>query len=206
MDYGIAASFVLATLVFLVTPGPVMAMVTHNTLRSGAPAGLMTAIGAEIGKVALIGLMFAGLSVFRELRPEMLRWLSLFAALYLLWRAANMLRYRHVRARTRAAMQSSRPLFDGLTVGIGHPTALAFFSAFLPQFVNAGEPMTEPMLRLTACYLGTALLFDVAFILVVSSIRIPAGHGRFGGFAELGSVAVYLAIATAATADFIATG
>ena len=207
MDYYIPVSFLLATLVFLVTPGPVVAMVTHNTLRDGTTAGLLTAVSAEFGKVCLIGITFAGLTISGKLLPELFRWLSLAAALYLVWRAANTLRYRYLAAQKRIAAGSSRPIVDGLTVGFGNPTALAFFAALLPQFMNAGESAAGQMFRLAGSYLGTALLFHLVLVLVVSSVRFPGGHTRIGGLAELGSVAVYLGIAAGAAVDFVkATG
>jgi len=203
MDYYIPVSFLLATVVFLMTPGPVMAMVTHNTLRNGATAGLLTAASAEFGKVCLIGITFAGLTISGELQPELFRWLSLVAALYLVWRAANTLRCRYLSRQKRLIAGSSRPIIDGLSVGFGHPTALAFFAAFLPEFMNAGDSTAGPMFRLAGSYLCTALIFDLALVLVISSVRFRGGHARLGGLAELGSVAVYLGIAAATTVEFL---
>lgn len=203
MDYYIPVSFLLATLVFLVTPGPVVAMVTHNTLRDGTTAGLLTAISAEFGKVCLIGITFAGLTISGKLQPELFRWLSLAAALYLVWRAANTLRCRYLPAQRRIAAGSSRPIVDGLTVGLGNPTALAFFAAILPQFVHAGESAAGQMFGLAGSYLSTALVFHLALVFIVSRVRFPVGQARIGGLAELGSVAVYLGIATATAVEFL---
>jgi threonine/homoserine/homoserine lactone efflux protein len=205
MDYYIPASFLLATLVFLITPGPVVAMVTHNTLRNGAQAGAVTAISAELGKTCLIGILYAGLTISGRFHPGLFRWLSLAAALYLVWRAAHTLRCRYLRLGKRATAGSSRPIVDGLAVGFGNPTALAFFAAFLPQFMTAGDSAAAPVFRLGASYLCTALIFHAVLILALSSIRIPAGRSRIGGLAEVGSVAAYLVIAAATTVDFLRT-
>jgi threonine/homoserine/homoserine lactone efflux protein len=143
------------------------------------------------------------LTISGNLQPELFRWLSLAAALYLVWRAANTLRVRYLASQKPAAAGSSRPIVDGLTVGFGNPTAFAFFAAFLPQFMHAGDSTAGPMLRLAGSYLCTALLFHLVLVLLVSSVRFPGGNGRMGRLAELGSVAVYLGIAAVTAIDFL---
>jgi threonine/homoserine/homoserine lactone efflux protein len=45
MDWNSLAQFSAATLLILITPGPIMVIIAHNTLRHGAMAGFSTAIG-----------------------------------------------------------------------------------------------------------------------------------------------------------------
>lgn len=180
-----------------------MAMVAQKTFRRGAAAGLLTAAGAEFGKSCLIGLTFAGLTISGRLQPELHRRLPLAAALYLVWRAGNMLRCRFRAARKSAASATSRPIVDGLSVGFGNPTAFAVFAAFLPQFTAAGGSTAAPALRMGGSYLCVAHVFHLALAAVVSCIRVPGGSARIGGMAELASVVVYLGIATAAAVEFL---
>jgi threonine/homoserine/homoserine lactone efflux protein len=203
MDWYIAASFLMATLLLLMTPGPVMAMVAHNTLRDGAMGGLKTAIGVELGEVCLLGVTFAGLMISGELLPELFRWISLAGALYLVWLAVNALRCRYMPSRSSAAAGSSRPVIDGLTVAFGNPTALVFYAAFFPQFIDFDHSIPEQILQLGAMYLSAALLFDLVFVLAFACIRRPAGLTRFAGFAELASAAVYIAIAMVTVVEFM---
>jgi len=203
VDWYLIASFLMATLLLLMTPGPVMAIVAHNTLRDGAIRGLMTAIGVELGEVCLLGVTFAGLMISGELLPELFRWISLAGALYLVWLAVSTLRSRYVPSRRPLAPGSRRPIIDGLTVAFGNPTALVFYAAFFPQFIDFDQAIPEQILQLGALYLCAALLFDVICVLAFACIRLPARLARFAGFAELGSVAVYLAIATVTVVGFI---
>ena len=203
MDWYLIASFLMATLVLLVTPGPVMAIVAHNTLRDGATGGLKTAVGIELGEICLLGVTFAGLMISGELLPELFRWISLAGALYLVWLAVGTLRSRYVPSRRPLAPGSRRPIIDGLTVAFGNPTALVFYAAFFPQFIDFDQAIPEQILQLGALYLCAALLFDVICVLAFACIRLPARLARFAGFAELGSVAVYLAIATITVVGFI---
>ena len=203
MDWYIAASFLMATLLLLMTPGPVMAIVAHNTLRDGATGGLKTAIGIELGEICLLGVTFAGLMISGEMLPTLFRWISLAGALYLIWLAVSTLRSRYAPSRSARTTGSSKPVLDGLTVAFGNPTALVFYAAFFPQFIDLDHAIPEQMMRLGALYLCTALLFDLVCVLAFACIRLPAGLTRFAGFAALGSAAVYLAIATATLVGFM---
>lgn len=84
MDRYAFAQFLVAALLILMTPGPVMAIVAHNTLRYGTRGGLSTVIGVGLGDACLLAAMFAGLTLSGELLPLLFRWLSLAGALYLI--------------------------------------------------------------------------------------------------------------------------
>jgi hypothetical protein len=92
VDWCTLAQFLAATLLLLVTPGPVIAIVTHNTVRRGTAAGLPTVVGVGLGDACLLAATFAGLRLSSELLPAVYQWLSLAGALYLIWLAAEALR------------------------------------------------------------------------------------------------------------------
>jgi threonine/homoserine/homoserine lactone efflux protein len=203
VDWYVAASFLMATLFLLMTPGPVMAIVAHNTLRDGAAGGLRTAIGIELGEICLLGVTFAGLMISGELLPELFRWISLAGAAYLAWLAVSTLRSRYMPSPSTRVTGSSRPILDGLTVALGNPTALVFYAAFFPQFIDFDHSIPEQILQLGAMYLCAALLFDLTFVLVFACMRRPAGATWFGDLTALASAAVYLAIATVTVVGFL---
>lgn len=203
MDWHIAASFLMATLLLLMTPGPVMAMVAHNTLRDGAAGGLKTAIGIELGEICLLGVTFAGLILSGEFLPELFRWLSLAGALYLAALAVSTLRSRPEPSPGLRRAGRSKPVIDGLTVAFGNPAALAFYAAFFPQFISFDRSIPEQILQLGALYLGAALLFDLVCVLAFACLRRPAGSARLAGLAKAGSAALYLAIATVTVVGFV---
>ena len=205
VDWFVAASFLMATLFLLITPGPVMAIVAHNTLRDGATGGLKTAIGIELGEVCLLAVTFAGLMISGELLPALFRWISLAGAVYLVWLAVSTLRARYMPSRSVRVTGSSKPILDGLTVAFGNPTALVFYAAFFPQFIDFDDAIPGQILQLGALYLCTALLFDLACVLAFACIRRPARLARFAAFAELGSAVVYFAIATVTVIGFVNT-
>jgi threonine/homoserine/homoserine lactone efflux protein len=199
VDWHLLGPFVLATLLLLITPGPVMAIVAHNTLRFGPSAGLWTAMGVGLGELCLLTLAFLGLVASGDLLPGLFRWLSLAGALYLGWLAVATFRARSRSAKDPA---QSGSVVAGLTVACSNPTAFIFYAAFFPQFLDVERPIPGQLLQLGAVYLGAALAFDLIFVCILACVRCPR-LARLGGMAELASPALYLAIAVMAVAGFL---
>jgi threonine/homoserine/homoserine lactone efflux protein len=203
MDWDNLAQFLVATLLLLATPGPVMAIVSHNTLRHGTAAGLLTVVGVELGDACLLGATSAGLKLCGEHLPAVFRWLSLAGALYLTWLAAEALLVSHDTSRTPTLSRCRQPILDGLTIVFANPSVLLFYAVFLPQFIDPDHSIAEQMIVLSALYVCTALAFDSACVLTVARLRLPAGWStQFGRFAELGSAVAYLLIAVVTVLSF----
>jgi len=203
VDWYTLAQFLAAALIVFMTPGPVMAMLAHNTSRYGVTAGLRTVIGVDLGEMCLLGATFAGLTLSSDLLPLFFRWVSLAGALYLIWFAVEAFL---VRCRTSSKQDLSRcrkPILDGLTIAIANPAALLFYTAFFPQFINPERSISGQMIVLSATYVCTRLAFGSACVLTMA--RLPAGRTRLGRFAELGSAVVYLSIAAITVLRFVAT-
>jgi len=195
VDWYTLAQFFAATLFLLITPGPIIAIVAHNTVRHGTAAGLLTVVGIGLGDACLLGATFAGLVLSGELLPVVFRWLSLAGALYLIWLAAEALLVRRRTTRKATLSRCRKPLLDGLTIAFANPAALLFYAAFFPQFIDRDDSIAKQMIVLSALYICARLTVDAACVLTVARVRLPAGWTQIGRFAEQGSAVVYLSIA-----------
>lgn len=199
MDWHIVGPFLMATCALSIVPGPVMALIAHNTLRGGSSGGISTAAGAGLGRLLMLTGVFAALTISGEFTPQLFRWLSLAGAAYLIWLAVNALKLRSsARRLTIPAAASSMSLLGGVMVSVSNPATLAFFAVFFSQFIDTPQPVVEQMLLLGALYLGVNLAFDLVFVTTLVHIRETAGFGLIVGMAELGSAMVYFAIALTA--------
>jgi homoserine/homoserine lactone efflux protein len=203
MDWYLLGPFLIATLLVVMAPGPVMAIVAHNTLRHGTAAGLLTVVGVELGELCLLTATFMGVTVSAELFPVLFRWLGLAGTFYLAWLAASALRSHDTPARSTIATCARMPVVEGLTVAFANPAVLVFYTAFFPQFLHPDRPVTQQSVTLGAIYLFAALTFDLVFVLTLARIRLPAVRGRLGSMMKLGSAAVYLAIAIIGIVGFV---
>lgn len=204
MDWQLLAPFLTATLLLLITPGPVVAIVVHNTLRNGSRAGILTALGVELGEVIVLGVVFTGLILSREFMPLLFRWVSLAGIFYLVWLAIRTFRSPQSASRETVIGSASRPIIDGMTIALSNPATLIFYAAFFPQFINPHYPLLEQLVMLGAIFLGGSLVFDMICIAAAAHLR-PARSLRPSGFdrlAELGSAVLYLCIAALALLGF----
>ena len=83
MTIQVLVTFVAASILLGLTPGPNMSLIIANTLRTGLAAGLYTLAGTTTGLALLVGAAALGMSslmVFMSEWFDVLRWLG---ALYL---------------------------------------------------------------------------------------------------------------------------
>src|SRR5262249_41659547 len=116
MDWQMLAPFLTATLLLMVTPDSIVAIVTHNTLRRGAKAGLMTALGVECGELIVLSAVFSGLVLSQEFLPALFRWFSLAGIAYLIWMALRTLSFPRAASSHKATARPSRPFVEGMTI------------------------------------------------------------------------------------------
>ncbi len=187
------------------SPGPSLAVVVRNTVRSGRSAGLATAIshGLGVGVYALATAL--GLAALLATQAALFTGLTLAGAAYLLWLGANALRGSdrfndHTPAGVvayRGVMAAAR---DGFSIAFLNPKIalffLALFSQFIPVDAGAGD---------VAILAGTATVVDAGWYALVAAGLSASGIARWlrnhGIWIErlTGAVLVLLALTTAAS-------
>jgi threonine/homoserine/homoserine lactone efflux protein len=205
MDWYFPGPFVIAALLVVIVPGPVMAIIAHNTVRHGTIPGLLTVLGVELGELCLLAAMLAGFAISAEVCPVLFRWVGLAGTLYLAWLAASALRALRAHgapAADASASRASKPLVEGLTVAVANPAALVFYAAFFSQFLRPDLSIVRQTVLLGAIYLGIALAFDLVLVLTLARIRLSAASARLGLMLNLGSAALYLTIAVIGALGF----
>ena len=163
-------AFLLITVVLIVTPGPVVTLVIATGATEGPRAALVTVLGTTIGNALLVGAIAFGLSwVLKSsvLLFEAIRWAG---AAYLIWLG--------IQAWRNAGKQSELPpppgrvhFWRGFLVALSNPKTIAFFTAFLPQFVDPSLPAEFQLVVMCAVSVLLAALFDSAW-------GMAAGLGR----------------------------
>jgi len=169
MNWHLFSGFLLITIVLLLTPGPIVTLVISTGATKGMRAALATVAGTSIGNALLIAAIALGLDwVLRHAIYlfELLRWAGVA---YLVWLG--------VRAwRSGSAPQQLRTprhvhFRQGVLVALSNPKTIAFFSAFLPQFVDPTLPAGRQL----------AVMCTVTVLLAAASDScwaIAAGLGR----------------------------
>jgi threonine/homoserine/homoserine lactone efflux protein len=170
MNWELFAAFLLITAVLVITPGPIVTLVIATGAREGMRAALTTVVGTTLGNALLLAAIAFGLSwVVRNAATlfEILRWIG---AAYLIWLGIQA--WRHAGETGAASLPRGHVhVWRGFAVALSNPKTIAFFTAFLPQFVDPGLPV-EPQL---------ALMCTVSVVLAAisdSGWAVAAGLGR----------------------------
>jgi homoserine/homoserine lactone efflux protein len=169
MNWHLFAGFVGITILLLLTPGPIVTLVISTAATRGIRAGLVTVAGSSIGNAVLVAAIAFGLgwvlnhAVFAF---EVLRWTG---AVYLIWLGVQAWRGA---ARPRQPVVGSGVHFRrGVLVALSNPKTIAFFTAFLPQFVDPALPATPQLVAMCAASVVLGGISD-------SCWAIASGLGR----------------------------
>ena len=169
MNWDLFAAFLVITAILIVTPGPIVTLVIATGARQGVRAAMVTVAGTSLGDAVLLTTIAFGLNwVLQNAAAlfELLRWIG---AAYLIWLGIQA--WRHA-GETRPVETSGRVNFTrGFLVALSNPKTIAFFTAFLPQFVDPKLPVAT---QLVVMCVVTALLAALSN----SALAIVSGMGR----------------------------
>lgn len=170
MNSELFLAFLLITIVLIITPGPIVTLVIATGATQGVRAGLATVAGTVFGNGILVGAIAFGLTWILKSSMvlfEAIRWVG---AAYLIWLGIHA--WRSAGAVGEIAPPSHRVHFwRGFGVALSNPKTMAFFTAFLPQFVDPKLPAEFQLAVMCAVSVGMAAVTDCGW-------AIAAGLGR----------------------------
>lgn len=132
-------TFLIASLLLNVAPGPDMLYVIGRSVGQGRKAGIVSALGIFAGCLVHISLAAAGLTALLRASHLAFDLVRYAGASYLLYLGAKLLLQRNSQlALQQPAGTSLRSIFSqGVMTNVLNPKVALFFLAFLPQFVDA---------------------------------------------------------------------
>ena len=158
--------FVVASLVFLVIPGPSVMYVVARSVAHGRRAGLVSVAGIHAAAVfGLAAILAASATLFAIVKAA--------GAAYLLFLGVRALTSRRDAEREVVGrpVGERRLFWDGFVVNLLNPKSAVFFLAFLPQFVDrqAALPVWAQSLALGMILLCMGLVSDSLYALAASA-------------------------------------
>lgn len=170
MNFELFAAFVVISTLLILSPGPIVTLVVATGATQGIRAALATVAGTALGNGLLIASVALGLSwvlANSAVLFEILRWAG---AAYLVWLGVQAWRAGNVGGG--APETPHRVHFTrGFWVALFNPKTIAFFTAFLPQFVDPTLPAEFQLFVMSAFFVAAASLLDAGW-------GVAAGLGR----------------------------
>ena len=135
-------SFVLATTILAISPGPDNIFVLTQSLVNGAKAGLATVFGLMLGCLFHTTLVAFGVSEIIKQHENLFFLIKLFGASYLLYLSYKVYTKESqiIFSIKNIIKRSSLELFwKGFLMNVLNPKVTIFFFAFFPQFLFSND-------------------------------------------------------------------
>ena len=130
-------TYLIATVVIIVVPGPTVTLIIANSLSHGSRAGLLNVAGTQLGIALMIALVGIGLASLIEALGWWFEVVRLVGAAYLVYLGVKLIRSTGALGEPRKVPVPRVGFFlQGFLVAISNPKTLVFFGAFIPQFID----------------------------------------------------------------------
>ncbi|MBX4335292.1 LysE family translocator [Bartonella raoultii] len=173
-EWPILIQFSVASLVLALIPGPDMMLSVGRTITQSKKAGIMCALGSATGFAIQVIAVALGLSALIFASPHSFALLKIAGACYLLWFAFQALYKRSTFSFEEASLKyqsSKRNYLAGIGINLLNPKVILFNVTFLPQFINANDPMaTQKLLILGFSYIPISLPITISIVFMAHKI------------------------------------
>jgi threonine/homoserine/homoserine lactone efflux protein len=190
-------AFSVAAVIILVIPGPTIITVISHSLTYGRRAVIPLVIGVTLGDLTAMTISLLGLGAILAVSATLFSLLKLLGAFYLiylgikLWRVEPKMEASDLEAQ---AVSGKSLLTNLFVVTALNPKSIAFFVAFLPQFVTPSEQVLPQLLVLAGTFLLLAALNAALYALFAGHLRdmtrgakVRRWFNRCGGTALIGA-------------------
>ena len=164
--------FLVAVIVICVAPGPDMAFVMASGLARGRRGALLAATGISAGVTVWVLVTAFGLGALVTRMPQISDALRIAGACYLAYLAWDTWRSAGQHELQSSGSGTGKMFWRGTVTNLANPKMVLFFTAFLPQFVDAkaGSVIVQ--------FVVLGLIMQAIGLLIDSMIGMAAGSAR----------------------------
>ncbi|MCX7383473.1 MAG: LysE family translocator [Alphaproteobacteria bacterium] len=181
MSFSLYLTFVLATSVLILIPGPNVALIVANAVSFGTSYGLLTVAGTSAAMVIQLVLVVLGMTALMGAAAQWFEWIRWLGVAYLLWIGVR--QWMAAPVDLTLVQPDRKPVREiflrGALVSMTNPKTLVFYGAFFPQFITADAAIGPQLALLCGTFLAIAILLDGAWAIAAGRARgFLARRGR----------------------------
>ncbi len=171
----ILLTFVAASALLSISPGPDNIFVLAQSAQNGPKAGVLVTLGLCTGLIVHTSAVALGVAAILQALPIAFTILKLLGALYLLYLAwlAFSLKATEVDVKSGNTMTFSGLYRRGIIMNITNPKVSIFFLAFLPQFASPDNGSIMLQLFLLG---GVFMIVALVIFSVIALLSGQLGH------------------------------
>lgn len=167
-------TFVAASTALLLIPGPTVLLVLSYALSKGRSVAVASAAGVAVGDLIAMTASLLGLGALVLASATLFVALKWVGAAYLIWLGVRLIRSAPSEGLVvdGAADVNAQQVFGhAAAVTALNPKSIAFFIAFVPQFIRADAPLLPQFVILIATFVSLAALNAFAYALLADRLR-----------------------------------
>ena len=197
MNMELYIPFVLAATLILIIPGPTILLVISQAVTHGRRSVVPLATGVLLGDFTAMTLSLLGLGALMSASAALFTIFKWIGALYLIYLGIKLWRINpqndsvqyHANNRSAPSLLKSSFIVTAL-----NPKSIAFFVAFLPQFIDPLKPALSQLTLLGGTFLFLATINAALYALFAGQLgeqmrkgKIRKWFNRCGGSALIGA-------------------
>ena len=173
MPFELWLAFVAATTALLLIPGPTVLLVLSYALSKGRSVALASAAGVALGDFIAMSASLAGLGALVLASATLFTVLKWIGAAYLIYLGVKLIRSAPATglAVPNADVNAAHVFGHAAAVTALNPKSIAFFIAFVPQFVRTDAPLLPQFTILITTFVGLAAFNALAYALLADRLR-----------------------------------
>lgn len=196
MPFDLWFAFVAASTALLLIPGPTVLLVLSYALSKGRGVAVASATGVALGDLLAMSASLMGLGALVLASAALFTALKWVGAVYLVWLGVKLIRSApgaQLGAAPQAEVTGRGVLMHAAAVTALNPKSIAFFIAFVPQFLTLDAPLLPQCAILITTFVTLAALNALVWALLADRLRariarpgVIAWITRGGGAALVG--------------------
>lgn len=180
MSLDIWIPFVFASIALLMIPGPTVLLVLSYALSKGRSVAVASATGVALGDFIAMSLSLAGLGALVLTSAVLFSVLKWVGAAYLVWMGIKLIRSAPSGGLALPDAEiSAKGVFTHATIVTAlNPKSIAFFVAFVPQFLTPSAPLLPQFIILISTFVTLAALNAFSYALAADRLRLWIARPR----------------------------
>src|SRR3569833_3067240 len=165
--------FVGAELIFSLTPGPTVMLISAYGFKGGFRDALAAIAGTQTGNTLWYVICVTGLGALVTASPAVFHAIRLLGAAYLVFLGGSTLwKSWREAAEAQGPRLKSKPYVQALLTQMGNPKAILFFGALVPQFLDPASPLLpQYLIKYAVTFVGEAIILTAYGVLAAAGGR-----------------------------------
>jgi homoserine/homoserine lactone efflux protein len=164
MDLSVWITYLIATIILSLSPGPGVFSSISSGLHHGFRLGLWNGVGMQVANMILVAIVSLGLGAIllaSETLFTAVKWAGVIYLVYLgivTWRSGAT---RFEEDQDDNAHTAREVFMRGFFVNLTNPKGIIFFAAILPQFIDVARPQMQQYM----IFAGTTFTADLVIMM-----------------------------------------